>query len=92
LNPAVPPSTGSEGAPAATADSFTELVVTTQPAGARVTVDEIGWGSAPVTIRFLPAGSKRIRVIKEGYRGEERVVSLVDGRRSVLDIQLQSAP
>lgn len=91
-DPVVPPSTGSENAPAAAANSFTELVVTTQPAGARVTVDEIGWGSAPVTIRFLPAGSKRIRVIKEGYRGEERVVSLVDGRRSVLEIQLQSAP
>ena len=71
---------------------MTELVVTTQPPGARVTVNGIGWGSSPATIRFLPAGSKRIRVIKEGYGSEERVVSLVEGRRSTLDIQLRGTP
>jgi cytoskeletal protein RodZ len=76
----------------AAGDSITELVVTTEPTGARVTVDGIGWGSAPVTIRFLPAGGKRIRVIKEGYESEERAVSLVEGRRSTLDIHLRSAP
>jgi hypothetical protein len=57
-----------------------------------VTVDGIGWGSTPATIRFLPAGSKRIRVIKEGYGSEERVVNLVEGRRSTLDIPLPGAP
>ena len=72
--------------------SFTELVVTTQPAGARVTVNGIGWGLAPVTIRYLPAGEKRIRVSKEGYATEERMVRLAEGRLSKLDIQLRSAP
>jgi transcriptional regulator with XRE-family HTH domain len=72
--------------------SFTELVVTTQPAGARVTVNGIGWGLAPVTIRYLPAGDKRIRVSKEGYATEERMVRLSEGRLSKLDIQLRSAP
>jgi transcriptional regulator with XRE-family HTH domain len=72
-------------------DSFTELVVTSQPPGARVTVDGIGWGSTPATIRFLPAGSKRIRVIKDGYGSEERVVNLIEGRRSTLNIPLPSA-
>ena len=76
----------------AAGDSFTELVVTSQPPGARVTVDGIGWGSTPATIRFLPAGSKRIRVIKDGYGSEERTVNLVEGRRSTLDIPLPSAP
>jgi cytoskeletal protein RodZ len=63
----------------ASAASVTELVVTTQPAGARVTVNGIGWGIAPVTIRYLPAGDKRIRVTKEGYSTEERVVPLAEG-------------
>ena len=57
-----------------------------------MTVDGIGWGSTPATIRFLPAGGKRIRVIKEGYGSEERVVNLVEGRRSTLNIPLPSAP
>jgi cytoskeletal protein RodZ len=86
---AVPPAQGEARAPA---DSVTELVVTTQPAGARVTVDGVGWGSAPVTIRYLPAGNKRIRVSKEGYATEERMVSLAEGHLRMLDIRLRSAP
>lgn len=74
------------------AESVTELVVTTQPSGARVTVNGIGWGIAPVTIRYLPVGDKRIRVSKEGYVTEERVVPLAEGHLRMLDIQLRSAP
>jgi cytoskeletal protein RodZ len=74
------------------ADSVTELVVTTEPAGARVTVNGIGWGLAPVTIRYLPPGNKRIRVSKEGYATEERTVRLAEGRLRKLDIQLRTVP
>ena len=64
----------------------------TQPAGARVTVDGIGWGLTPVTIRFLPPGNKRIRVSKDGYAATERVVSVAEGHRNTTDIQLRSEP
>ena len=74
------------------ADSVTELVVTTEPAGARVTVNGIGWGIAPVTVRYLPAGHKRIRVTKEGYATEERMVHVAEGRPRMVEIQLRSAP
>jgi cytoskeleton protein RodZ len=74
------------------ADSVTELVVTTEPPGTRVTVNGIGWGTAPVTIRYLPPGDKRIRVSKEGYATEERLVHLVEGHPRTLDIRLRSAP
>ena len=70
----------------------TELVVTTQPAGARVTVDGIGWGVTPVTIRYLAPGTKRIRVSKEGYASMEREVEVVEGRRKTTDIRLGEAP
>jgi hypothetical protein len=101
LNRAAPPSVSSEAALAmateqaaapATADSVTELVVTTQPAGARVMVNGIGWGIAPVTIRYLSEGDKRIRVIKDGYATEEQVVRLAGGRPRRLDIRLRSVP
>ena len=52
------------------------LVVTSEPAGARVTVNGIGWGETPVTIRHLEFGQKRIRLTMQGYISQERVVSL----------------
>jgi cytoskeletal protein RodZ len=76
----------------AAAGSVTELVVTTQPAGARVTVNGIGWGISPVTIRYLPPGDKRIRVSKEGYATEERVLQISEGQRRAADIELATAP
>ncbi len=50
------------------------LVVITQPEGARVTINGVGWGVTPLTIGHLPPGAKRVRVTKPGYRSEERVV------------------
>ena len=76
----------------APASSVTELVVTTQPAGARVTVNGIGWGISPVTIHHMTPGDKRIRVSKESYASEERVLRVGEGQRQTLDIQLNAAP
>ncbi len=74
--------------PAATAG---ELIVITKPQGARVIVDDIGRGSAPATIRHLAAGTKRIRVIKDGYVSEERVISFSPRRGQTIAIALQPA-
>lgn len=52
------------------------LIITTEPAGARVTVNGVGWGVTPVTIQNLPNGDHRIRVTKEGYVSAERSVSI----------------
>jgi cytoskeletal protein RodZ len=68
----------------------TELVVTTEPQGARVTVNGIGWGTSPASIRYLQPGQKRIRVSKEGYVAVERVVQIEEGRRQTLTIRLDA--
>jgi hypothetical protein len=60
----------------------TALTVTSAPAGAWVTVDGIGWGPTPVTIHHLPSGQKVIRLTKEGYESQQRIISLPDDRRS----------
>ncbi|MGH9175772.1 MAG: PEGA domain-containing protein [Vicinamibacterales bacterium] len=64
----------------------------TEPAGARVTVDGVGRGATPITISDVPFGDKRIRVTKQGYASEERIVR-VDGTRPArtLRIDLQQA-
>lgn len=70
--------------------SVTELVVSTEPEGARITVNGIGWGSSPARIQYLEPGQKRIRVSKEGYAAVERVLQVEEGRRHVLNIRLES--
>jgi hypothetical protein len=69
---AQPPSTVGPDTPA----SETRLLITSQPAGGRVTVNGIGWGVTPVTIRHLPPGDKLVRVTKDGYVAQERLVRL----------------
>jgi cytoskeletal protein RodZ len=66
----------------------TELVVRTQPAGARVTVNGIGWGISPVTIRHVEPGEKRIRVTMDGYRSSERSVMVDEGAQQTIRIRL----
>jgi hypothetical protein len=62
----------SEGLPAIPG----QLVIVSDPPGARVTIDGIGWGTTPLTIRHLPEGVKRIRLTKDGYAAEDRSVRL----------------
>jgi transcriptional regulator with XRE-family HTH domain len=77
-------------APAA-GDVEPQLVVTTDPPGASVTVNGIHWGITPVAIRYLPPGTKRVRVTLDGYRAEEQVIHVGAGRRATtLRIPLQS--
>ena len=73
-------------------NATTELVVSTEPAGARVTVNGVGWGVSPVTIRNLPPGDKRIRVTSDGYTSAERLLRLAEGQRQAIAIRLNSAP
>lgn len=56
------------------------LTVQSNPPGARVTVNGIGWGETPVTIRHLPLGEKRVRLTMQGYMSQETVVHLGAGR------------
>ena len=53
-----------------------QLVVQSTPAGARVTVNGVGWGVTPVAVRYLPLGLARVRLVKDDYRAEERLVEL----------------
>jgi hypothetical protein len=63
------------------------LVVTTDPAGARVTVNGIGRGVTPLTMSYLPLGELRLRISREGYQSEERLV-LLEARRSKVSLHV----
>jgi len=82
-NPDQPP-TPSAGGP--------ELEIVSEPAGARVTIDGVGWGVTPLTIRYLPPGNKQLRVTRDGFAAEERVIRFGTGQtRTSVRIQLHQA-
>jgi hypothetical protein len=69
---------------------YPELRVITEPAGARVTVDGVGWGQAPLTIRALPPGARLVRVTLDGYAAQERHVAVSDDKpRTTVRITLK---
>jgi len=71
-----------------------ELRITSEPAGALVTVNGVGWGPTPVTIRYMPFGKKLIRLTKPGYASAQRGFDFVPDRRvQAVRIQLsQDSP
>jgi hypothetical protein len=68
------------------------LRITSDPAGARVTVNGVGWGSTPVAIRNLPPGPKTIRVTKDGYVADQRLVSFSGASPSSVQLRLRRTP
>ena len=67
-----------------------ELGVGSDPEGAQVTVNGVGWGRTPVTIKYLTMGEKRVRLTKDGYLSiEHRVQITAERPLQTLEITLQ---
>jgi hypothetical protein len=90
--PAASASTTPNEPPARTRALEPVLRITSDPAGARVTVNGVGWGSTPVAIRNLSSGPKTVRVTKEGYVAVERVVSLSGSSPGSVQLKLRRVP
>lgn len=58
------------------ADVEGTMRITSEPAGALVTVNGIRWGQTPLTVRHLEPGEKRVRFSKDGYISAERRLQL----------------
>ena len=76
--PAVAPVTTPREA-AAAVDTAVALTITSDPPGARVVVDGIGRGTTPLTVDNVTGGVRRVRVIKDGFLSQERVVRVGAG-------------
>jgi hypothetical protein len=67
--------------------------VTSTPAGARVTINGIGWGQTPVTVPNLPLGAKTVRLSIAGYRSQQRTVDLRGaGSSAAVHMALKAQP
>jgi cytoskeletal protein RodZ len=65
------------------------LVIVSNPAGARVTVDGIGRGQTPASVNALSPGARRIRVTLAGYRAADLTVHLRATGDTTVNIALQ---
>jgi hypothetical protein len=66
------------------------LVVTSQPAGASVFINNEYAGVTPLSIRAMPAGSRAIRLRLDGYAPWSRAVRIVAYQSARVAAQLQS--
>lgn len=56
-----------------------QLQVISEPPGARVTINGIGRGVTPLTVRHLDAGEQRVRITLDGYDSVDRTIFLAEG-------------
>lgn len=82
-----PPAKSEPAAPEPAADTSmaeaTTLVIETDVPGASVFVDREFVGNAPVTLKGVTPGTKRINVSAEGFEGVQRAVDVVQGENAV---------
>jgi transcriptional regulator with XRE-family HTH domain len=63
--------------PAAT-DIDGELRIDSIPSGTHVVVNGIARGATPVRLRYLPIGSYRIRLVRDGYESKETLATITN--------------
>ncbi len=79
--------------PAAARATAGEIRITSTPPGARVTVNGLGWGQTPLTVRNLAFGSQTVRLTSDGYRSEQRTVQVTGAQPQItLNVALRPAP
>src|SRR5688572_6941164 len=76
--------TAKGGAAAATG----ALSITTDPVNAEVFVDGRPAGQTPTNLVSIPAGEHRVRIVKNGYLENARVVTVAPGAPTVVNVKL----
>jgi PKD repeat protein len=75
-------------APPAGAGAAGTVSVTSDPAGAAVYVDGDFVGRTPVSVPRLSAGDHRVRVVKDGYLENARLIKVTSNRTDALRVRL----
>jgi hypothetical protein len=84
LNPGAAPAAGAAAKDAEAAAVRGALVIQSEPAGANVYVDGRLAGHTPLQVGSLTPGDHRVRVVKDGYLENARIVSVGTTPKNVL--------
>jgi hypothetical protein len=68
------------------------LSVASDPSDAAVYVDGQFIGRTPLEVKALPPGDHRVRLVKDGYLENGRVVNVASGKTQSLEVRLTSRP
>src|SRR5262245_48547341 len=74
--------------PAVDSESTGVLSIVSDPAGAVAYVDGRVIGQTPIDVPRLAAGDHRVRLIKEGYLENGRIVTVARGTRQTLQVRM----
>jgi hypothetical protein len=74
--------------PEAAAPSVGGLAVASDPGGATVYIDGEFAGQTPLSLKRVKPGDHRVRVVKDGYLENARIVTVSAGKSSSLEIRL----
>lgn len=92
FTPPAPLALVADAAPPAREAVEGELMITSTPPGAHVTVNGVARGETPARVQFLPPGSYAIRIIETGYRIAERRATLSPERpRASVSVTLEAS-
>ncbi|MBI4666573.1 MAG: fibronectin type III domain-containing protein [Nitrospinae bacterium] len=67
------------------------VVILTQPADAEVYIDDKLTGLTPVVVEDMPAGPHKVKIVKQGYRAEEREITARESERIEFYLELNVA-
>jgi hypothetical protein len=79
---------GAAETPRGSAGAAGALSITTEPDNADVYVDGRLAGQTPANVASLAAGEHRVRIVKSGYLENARVVTLIVGEPTHLNVKL----
>jgi len=68
------------------------LSVTSEPAGAKVFVDNVPWGTSPADVPDLSPGAHTLRLEREGYESMTMAFSIREGQTTTLSTSLMPVP
>jgi len=68
------------------------LRVASEPAGARVRVDGRDAGVTPLALGAVPAGIRRVEMVREGHRRWDGTVKVLDGKEATVTVSLERLP
>ncbi len=69
-----------------------DLVINSEPSGAKVLLNNLDKGSTPCTLERVPKGQNTLTLLKDGYKTYEDTVTVQPGDQNTINVRLNPIP